>query len=152
MNNEKIRKVLLIVFSFGILIVLLMVVPSNIRDILNPNSIIVNTKGEIDLSRITIIWGDDPESGKLIYANKKDLNKKYKEYGKNFFCMKYQDSLIAKFYQFKTNNWHGHTYTFNLVSSNDSILVNWTVNGPDSEKVFKIYPDSRNEINENARP
>ncbi len=83
-----------------------------LRDNLNPNFVELINNTTLDTQLFKITWTTHYSSKELIlFKEKKYLNPKFKEYGKNFFHVWYMDSLMASFGQFKHNNWHGHTYT-----------------------------------------
>ncbi|WP_289055779.1 hypothetical protein [Carboxylicivirga marina] len=135
--------VIIILLAATTVIFALISYPYWTREILNPNSISVSVGNHIELEKVRITWGYDSIQGKTLYADKKDFKKHYKDYGENFFNVLYQDSLIARFYQFKFNNWHGHHYSFNLTLNRDSIYCDWNVKGPDSARTMKIYPKTQ---------
>ncbi len=137
---KKKYRVIISILAVVTVIIVIMSYPYWIRETLNPNSISVSIDNQLDLEKVEVTWGYDSIKGKTLYADKKDLKMHYKEYGENFFNVMYQDSLIARFYQFKFNNWHGHHYSFNLTLNRDSINCDWIVKGPDSERALKIYP------------
>lgn len=111
-----------------------------IRDKVNPNSISLIIDNNLNVNDFTVLWGADYNTRKVIFKNNKDLKKKFKEYGNNYFYISYQDSIIAKFHQFKYSNWHGHDYVFQITKDNDFIVVDWIVRGPDSDKTDKLFP------------
>lgn len=118
-----------------------------IRDKANPNSISLIIDDNLTSNDFEVLWGADYKTRKVLYKNNKDLKKKFKEYGNNYFYLSYQDSIIAKFFQFKYNNWHGHDYEFHISKDNDLIIVDWIVKGPDSERIDKLLPEKSEDLN-----
>ena len=108
-----------------------------IREQANPNSIKVEVEHGISSDDVLIEWSSYQKTA-TIFEDGKDLKIKYKKYGKNSFTVYYQGKIIGNFEQFKHNNWHGHSYTFLLTKENEGIITSWIVEGPDSEKVYKI--------------
>jgi len=107
------------------------------RDMLNPNFVRVVNKTELDSKFFKVTWNTE---NLTLFENEKYLNPQFKEYGKNTFSVWYKDRLMGKFYQFKRNNWHGHTYSF-FIENEDSVA--WNVEGPD-QRISKIAINNRN--------
>ena len=106
------------------------------REIMNPNSLKVETVGDIDKNKVKVIWLCSSKR-KVIFENGKDQKKHYKEYGKNHFQILYENELIGEFGQFKYNNWHGHKYLIELKrDSINEIQFKVEVIGPDKERVW----------------
>ena len=103
---------------------------------MNPNHVKVETVGDIEKEKVIVLWLYDSKR-KVIFENGKDLKKHYKEYGKNYFQILYDNELVGEFGQFKYNNWHGHRYLIKLKrNSLSEIQFEVEVIGPDKERVW----------------
>jgi len=131
MKNAILILFLILMVSF----VFLLAYPSilySLRDILNPNKIIVKTSSEINIDNINIIWHTGGQNPINIYSNGKEAKITYKEYGDNYFIVTYNNDTLVTFGYFKTNNWHGHKHT--ILINKDDIKV--SIKGPDERSFF----------------
>lgn len=105
------------------------------RNIENPNFIELVNNSDLPTTNFKVTWGASGANPLTLYEKGHDNQLTFKEYGSNYFSLLYGDSLVAQFWQFKHNNWHGHRYTFNIQELNDSLDINLLIEGPDTTKV-----------------
>ncbi|MCV9387760.1 hypothetical protein [Reichenbachiella ulvae] len=105
------------------------------RELANPNSIELINHSTYPKDDFKILWSSGYENQQIpVYAKGRDLKVYFKTYGKNRFEVFYLDSLLTTFHQFKTNDWHGHHYSFIIEKD---LNVDWEVLGPDTTKTYK---------------
>ncbi len=92
------------------------------------NKVILKTNG-IDKSTINLFWEYDI-GGKQIIKNGVIKNKIGYEYGPNKFKLNPIGNVEMTFHQMKTNNWHSHTYNFNIEKIEGGLKIEFMAKGP----------------------
>lgn len=104
------------------------------RNLENPNSIGLINNSNLPTNDFKVIWGAYDEEPLTIFEQGNDTKVIFKEYGSNNFELFYKDSLLAEFWQYKYNNWHGHHYTFLIQQLNDSLNIELFIEGHDTTR------------------
>ncbi|MGB0979951.1 MAG: hypothetical protein ACPGVV_11170 [Croceimicrobium sp.] len=131
------RKVIYVLLILGLGLGILIAIRSahfySSREKANPNSIAVECAGGLLIEDVMIEWTAGKDT-LIVFNNGLDLQKRYKEYGSNYFIVYHKGVWLAQFHQFKFNNWHGHRYSFHLTKAEDKINIDCIVQGPDSKR------------------
>lgn len=130
----------LLLFSIILLFVTLIITKKTtffyqIRELYSPNKIIVEAINPLQTQKVTITWISELSPVKdTLYLNGKNLNKIFKEYGKNDFEIFYDNKKIGTLSHLKLANWHGHTYKIKVYPKSDVICIKAEAEGED--KIF----------------
>lgn len=143
-DNRKRRVSIALFAALSLILIMVMyTLPTNeiLHRLLASNEIQVSVSPRINASDIAVSWWNEARSDTVVvyHSGSEQASIPY-EYGMNYFSVKHRDSIVAVFKHFKTNNWHAHTYSFEVLETDGQTSVNLAVNGPDHLMVQRIAP------------
>ncbi len=122
----------IIIFFIALIITKKSTIYYQILQLYSPNDIIVEAINPLLTEKVTITWSSELNSVKdTLYLNGENLNKIYKEYGKNDFEIIYDNKKIGTLSHLKLANWHGHIYKIKIYSKNGVICFEAEAEGVD---------------------
>ncbi len=111
-----------------------------VREALNPNRIELELEGNLDMEKVDVWWHSNFDKKYKIVESGRVMDKIYKQYGRNYFIVLYDNDTVGLFNYFKYNNWHGHNHIIKLkYSKSREIEISVKIDGPDiqSENYFE---------------
>lgn len=103
-----------------------------VNSLINRNKITVLASEKINISEIEILLHNE-NSEKAISVYDSDSYKKIPQtYGTHIFIVKHKKIIIGTHQQFKTNWWHHHNYSFEIINKNGACKSRLTIYGPDN--------------------
>lgn len=140
MKVKKLMVTFAILLSLSILLLLISKTRHQIAryatTIINKNKVVIKVDDKIDINDIVITCSTAQDISKIIFKNGKEFSSIQNEYGGDNFEVLFKDSLIVKCGIHKRNWWHTHKYTFSFSKINDDILVDFFVEGKDSNSGY----------------
>lgn len=100
------------------------------------NPLSVKVEDGLDPNAVKVTWQSESGKETVIWQNGEKVNTIGNEYGKQTFKVYYQDQLLGKRHQFKTNNWHTHIYKVQVhyLFDSDIVVFDFSAEGPDKVK------------------